>query len=98
MDKVSAGISTVFNQVFDQEPLNYLEAAGLFGIVANGRQNMAYLEVLYNHAHDSELKNLLKQAIEDQTEWLVDKAEHLLQTSHGRLPALHFVRRQLHDN
>lgn len=98
MEKVSAGIGAVFNHVFDKEPLNYLEAAGLYGIIAAGRHNMASLEILHNHARDPELKALLRRAIEEQTEWLIDKAEHILEASDGSLPTLHFVHRKLHDS
>ncbi|HMM19491.1 MAG TPA: DUF3231 family protein [Selenomonadales bacterium] len=98
MEKVSAGISAIANQVFDKEPLNYLEVAGLYAIVAAGRHNMVSLEVLYNHARDPELKALIRRAIDEQTDWLINKAEHLLQASDGLLPTLHFARRKLHDS
>lgn len=96
-DRIRAGIGTAVNTVFDNEPLNYLETAGLYGVILGGRQNVASLSILYNHAYDPDLRTLLKQAIDEQTEWLLARAEKTLEAAGADLPDLHFVRRTLHD-
>lgn len=98
MDKVNAKVSSTVNMMFDKESLNYLEAAGLFGIVAAGRQNISTLEILYNHAHDAELKGIIKQAIGEQSSWLVERSEKFLQEGDAGLPTFHFTRHKLHDS
>ncbi|WP_425058447.1 hypothetical protein SCACP_30980 [Sporomusa carbonis] len=98
MDKVSSQTRNIMNLVFDKEPLNYIEAAGLYGIIAQGRFNAAVLQVLYNHANDSELKALIKEAIDKHTEMTVAEAEDKLTGSDGHTPALKFVRRNLHSS
>ena len=98
MDKVSSQTRNIMNLVFDKEPLNYIEAAGLYGIIAQGRFNAAVLQVLYNHANDSELKALIKEAIDKHTEMTVAEAEDKLTNSDGHTPALKFVRRNLHSS
>lgn len=97
MEKLGAQVNTLVNQVMDKEPVNYLEAAALFNIVGNGRQNIASLEVFYNHAQDPDLKAMIKRAIDHETAWLVDKAETFLQDSGNRLSPPHLAHRKLHD-
>ncbi|MDF2636031.1 MAG: hypothetical protein K0R78_2905 [Pelosinus sp.] len=96
LETVSTETRNIFNMFFDKEPLNYLEAAGLYGMIAQGRYNVAALEVLYNHAHDPELKLLVKEAIERQTKVIVEHSEEMLQESGGRIPTLAFTQRTLH--
>ena len=88
----------MFNMFFDKEPLNYLEAAGLYGIIAQGRYNVAALEVLYNHAQDQDLKALIKEAIERQSKAIIEHSEEMLQESGGRIPTLSFSQRTLHKS
>jgi len=96
MDKVNSETRMVFNRFFDKEPLNYLEAAGLYGVIAQGRYNIAALEVMYNHAQDSTLKELIKEAISRHTKALISQSEEMLQDSGGQLPSLSFKQRTLH--
>lgn len=98
LEKVSSETRNVFNMMFDKEPLNYLEAAGLYGIIAQGRYNIAALEVVYNHAQDHELKVLIKEAIERHTKAIVEHSEELLKDSGGSLPSLTFSKRTLHKH
>lgn len=98
MDKINAQTRTIMSAIFDKEPLNYLEAAGLYGMVAQGRFNSAFLQVLYNHAHDPELKSLIKEAINHHTEMTIEEAEDKLFESDGHTPAFRFVKRNLHDS
>ncbi|WP_378950431.1 DUF3231 family protein [Pelosinus sp. sgz500959] len=96
LEKVSSETRSILNMFFDKEPLSYLEAAGLYGVIAQGRYNIASLEVIYNHAQDGELKALIKEAIEKQTKGLIEHSEKLLSDSGGTLPSLSFAKRTLH--
>lgn len=96
LEKVSSETRSILNMFFDKESLNYLEAAGLYGVIAQGRYNIASLEIMYNHAQDGELKSLIKEAIEKQTKGLIDHSEKLLSDSGGTLPSLSFTKRTLH--
>jgi hypothetical protein len=98
MDKINSQTRTIMSAIFDQEPLNYLEAAGLYGIIAQGRFNVALLQVMYNHAHDPELKSLIKEAIKHHSEITIEEAEDKLVESDGHTPAFKFVKRNLHDS
>lgn len=98
MDKVTEGTNTIFHMLFDREPLNYIEGAVLYGIVGQGRINMGILEVMYNQAQDSELKALIKDALESQTEFLMEKAESYLKSNETKLPEFHMERRTLHES
>jgi hypothetical protein len=96
LEKVSSETRSILNMFFDKEPLNYLEAAGLYGVIAQGRYNIASLEVIYNHAQDGELKALIKEAIDRHTKTLVEHSEKLLSDSGGPIPSLSFTKRTLH--
>lgn len=96
LDKINTETKVLFNNFFDKEPLNYLEAASLYGVVAQGRYNVAMLEVLYNHARDEDLKELIKEAIKTQTRVAIDQSEEKLQENGSQIPSLTFHRRTLH--
>jgi len=96
LDKISAETRNVINTLFDKEPLNYLEATSMYAIIAQGRHNAALLEILYNHAHDPDLKRLIKEAIDAQISLLISQAEDFLEESRGGIPNLRFPKRQLH--
>lgn len=96
-DKIISQAGTAVNMLFDKEPLNYVEIAALYAAIIAGRQSVATLAVLYNHAHDSDLRAILKRTIDEQTEWLVDNAEKALTAAGGKLPELHFTKRPLSD-
>lgn len=96
LEKVSSETRNILNMFFDKEPLNYLEAAGLYGVIAQGRCNIACLEVFYNHAQDSELKGLIHEAMDTQTKTLINHSEKLLSDSGGPLPIVSFTKRTLH--
>lgn len=96
LDKVSSETRSIFNMLFDKEPLNYLEAAGLYGVIAQGRYNIAALEVMYNHAQDSALKELIHEAIDAHTKNLIHQSEDLLEKSGASIPRLSFEQRTLH--
>lgn len=94
-EKLVSQAGTALNMLFDKEPPNYVETAALYASVLAGRQNVATLAVLYNHAGDSDLRALLKRAIDEQTEWLVETAEKTLTAAGVALPDLHFSERPL---
>ncbi|MBP2627940.1 MAG: hypothetical protein H6Q68_2651 [Firmicutes bacterium] len=96
LDRVSSETRGIFNMFFDKEPVNYLEAAGLYGVIAQGRYNIASLEVAYNHAQDGELKRLIMEAIDNHTKNLIEHSEKLLSESGGTLPTISFTKRTLH--
>lgn len=98
MDRITSAVNTTMNMVFDKEPLNYLEAAGLYGIVAAGHQNLSALQVFYNQAHDRELKMLIMQAIDEQTKWLVERAEKFLAAAKIPQPPIPSIQRRLHES
>jgi len=98
LDKINTAVNTTISMVFDKEPLNYLEAAGLYAIVAAGRQNLSGLEVLYNQAHDRDLRAIIKRAIDEQTKWLMERAEKFLAAAHVSPPAMPTIQRRLHDS
>ncbi len=98
MDKINSQTRTIVNAIFDKEPLNYMEAAGLYGIVAQGRFNTALLQVMHNHATDPELKALVKEAIDQHTKMTIEEAADKLIDSDGHTPPFRFVKRNLHNS
>ncbi|MBP2655260.1 MAG: hypothetical protein H6Q73_2829 [Firmicutes bacterium] len=98
MDKVNAGVNKVYNALFDKEPLNNLETTTLFTLIFAGRQNIAALQVLYNHAYDNDLKAIIKEAHDNQTTWLVDHAEKLLEKNKTSSPSLSLPCHNLHQS
>ncbi len=97
LDKVNVETRNIVNMFFDKEPINYIEAAGLYSIIAQGRYNIAALEVMYNHAQDSSLKELINEAIEQHTQSLIEQSEDILGKNGGKLPTLSFTSRTLHN-
>lgn len=97
LDRVNAQTRNIVNMFFDKETINYLEAASLYGIVAQGRHNIAMLEVLHNQAQDGDLKELIREAIEYHTSLLLDESEEILAHNDAALPSLRFERRELHQ-
>ncbi|CUH94375.1 hypothetical protein P22_0441 [Propionispora sp. 2/2-37] len=96
LDRVNSETRNIFNMFFDKEPLNYLEAASLYGVVGQGRLNIVILEIMYNHAQDAELKKLIKEAIESHTGSLIEESEAFLENSGAEVPSLQFQKRTLH--
>lgn len=97
-ERINEETREFFQNMLDKEPLNYLEASGLYGVIAQGRYNVSVLETLYNHAQNAELKQLIRQAEESLTKTLIDKSEDLLQENGTQLPSVTFPRRTLHKS
>jgi hypothetical protein len=96
-EKLMAQAGTALDMMFDKEPPNYVETAALYASIMAGRQNIATLSVLYNHARDTDLRALIKRSLDEQTEWLTTTAEKTLAAAGAKLPDLHFTPRDLAD-
>lgn len=97
MDKVKAETRNVMNMVFDKETINLVECAALYSTISQGRYNLAVLEIMYNHATDRELRELIQQAIDEHTRNTVDASEMLINHKGGKEPSQHLERRKLHS-
>lgn len=98
VDKVNSNVRGAFQTLFDKEPVNYLEGASLYGIIAQGRLNLASLEVLYNHAEDPELKDLIKESIDSLVIPVIKGCESFLERSSVESPQFSFAEHRLHDS
>lgn len=90
VDRVKAYTRSVVQSIVDKEPLNYLEAAGLFGVILQARHNIFMLSSLYNQALDPELRELTKQAIYEQAVPMIEKCEELMRAGNAEPPDAHF--------
>jgi hypothetical protein len=95
LDKVTSETRNILNMFFDNEPLNYLEAASLYSIISQGRYNISILQVMYNHAQDITLKELIREVIDRHTRLTVEQSEDILKDKGQPLPRIHFNDRQL---
>lgn len=95
LDKVTSETRNILNMFFDDEPLNYLEAASLYSIISQGRYNISILQVMYNHAEDPTLKELIHEVIDRHNRLLVEQSENLLKDKGQPLPRIHFNDRRL---
>lgn len=98
MDKINSVTRAAAQVLLDKEAVNYLEAGSMYGIIAQGRYNMAVLSVLYNHAQDSELKELIKEAIENLTKLTIERCEALMKAGDAEIPVFDWTERKLHDH
>ncbi len=90
IDQIQAYTRSIIQSVVDKEPLNYLEAAGLYAIVLQSRHSIAMLCSLYNQAQDTELRTLIKDAIYEQTLPVIEKCESLMNAGKAEIPKEHF--------
>lgn len=98
MDKVESMTRAQIQAIFDKEPVNYLEGASLYGTIAQGRLNLSALEILYNHAQDPELKNLITEAINDLVIPTIEHCERLLEESGAQIPQFRFNKHKLYKD
>lgn len=96
IDKVSSNARGTWQTIFDKEPVNYLEAGALYGIIAQGQHTLAVLSVMYNHAHDPELKKLIKESMNDLARPTIEACGKLLSEGEAEIPQLQFIERKLH--
>ncbi len=97
LDNVSAGTRSMVQTIVDKESVNYIEAGMLYGIVLQGRYNVSFLSILYNHAQSPQLKQLIKEAIDDLTEETIDECEGLLRAGDAKVPTLNFPEHSLEN-
>lgn len=90
VDQVKAYTRSIVQAIVDKEPISYLEAAGLFGIILQGRHNISVLSSLYNQAQHSGLKALLAEAIDGQMQPMIKKCEELMAAGQAELPEASF--------
>lgn len=98
IDKVESTTRAQIQAVLDKEPVNYLEGASLYGTIAQGRYNLSVLEILYNHAQDPELKNLITEAIDRLVIPTIEHCERLLEESGAQIPQFQFNDHKLHKD
>lgn len=98
IDRVNSVTRGTFQAIFDKEPVNYLEGASLYGIIAQGRLNLSSLQVLYNHARDSELKKLIHEVMDNILTPLIKDCEALLERSNAQIPQVRFAEHGLHES
>lgn len=97
VDKINASTRATMQEIFDKEPVNYLEAASMYGIIAQGRHTLSVLSVLYNHAQDPELKKLIKESMDNLTIPTIEHCESFLRDSDAPIPQFHFSEHHLHE-
>lgn len=97
IDQVKIFTRTMVQSVVDKEPLNYLEAASLFGIILQARHNISILSSFYNQALDPELRDLIKDAIYEQAIPSIETCEELMRAGDGELPDEHFTPHTLYE-
>ncbi|SDF69004.1 DUF3231 family protein [Sporomusa acidovorans] len=97
LDQLKAYARTIVQSIVDKEPLNYMEAAGLFGLLLQARHNIPILSSFYNQAQDNELKKIIKQAIYEQTIPAIEELERLMCAGNAELPEVHFSSPILHN-
>ncbi|MGE4272944.1 MAG: DUF3231 family protein [Desulfitobacterium sp.] len=95
MDKVQSAARATVQGMIDREPVNYLEGGAIYGIISQGRHNLSSLEIMYNHAQDSELKERILEAMEKLTRPLIEECEGLLKECNAEVPQFHFTNHQL---
>lgn len=90
LDQVSAVSRSIVQEMVDEESVNYIEAALLYGMVTTARYHVAVLSVFHNHAQDPQLRQLIKDAIDNLAEKTIKKCEALLLTGDAKLPSVKF--------
>lgn len=68
------------------------------GITVNARYHITLLTLLSNHAQDTELKELIKDALDNLSKETNKKCEELLQLGEAQLPTIRFLERSLESN
>lgn len=90
LDQVRSGGRAIIESLLDKEPVNYIEAGALYGMVATGRYHVAVLSAFYNHAQDPALRELIKEAIDQLSEATVKKGENLLEAGGAKAPTIDY--------
>ncbi|MDR3592540.1 MAG: DUF3231 family protein [Negativicutes bacterium] len=97
IDQVDALTRKIVQAVVDKEPIGYLEAAGLYGLILQARHNISLLSSFYNQAEDAELRALIKEAIYEQTLPAIEECEKLMRAGDAQAPDIHFPPHPLYE-
>ncbi|WP_371373450.1 DUF3231 family protein [Sporomusa aerivorans] len=97
IDQVKAYTRTILQSIFDKEPVNYMEASSLYGLILQARHNISLLSSFYNQASDPELRDLIKTAIYQHAVPTIENCEKLLREGGAELPDTHFPSHPLYD-
>ena len=97
VDQVKALTRTIVQAIVDKEPISYMEAAGLYGIILQARHNISVLSSFYNQAEEPELRTLIKEAIYEQAIPAIEECEKLMRAGEAELPDEHFPPHPLYD-
>ncbi|HEY3424106.1 MAG TPA: hypothetical protein VGL27_04850 [Negativicutes bacterium] len=90
LDKINAYSRSFVQAIVDKEPVSYLEAAGLYSIIVQGKLNISILSLFYKLARDSDLKRLTGEAIDEIMKPTIIKCENLLRDGGAKLPDVDF--------
>jgi len=90
LDQVSATSRSIVQQTVDKESVNY-------AMVTTGRYHVAVLSVFHNHAQEPQLRQLIKEAIDNLSEKTVKKCEALLLTGDAKIPSVRFPEHPLEN-
>jgi hypothetical protein len=97
IDQIKAVTRMVVQAVIDKEPLGYSEAAALFGLVLQARHNISLLSCFYNQAEDTQLREVIKAAIYEETLPTIEACEKLIRDGEAALPEAHFPPHPLYE-
>lgn len=97
LEKVSAQARSMVQPLIDKEAVNYVESGVLYGIVMQGRYHVSFLSILHNHARDSKLRHLIKEALDELSEVTIVKCEDLLRAGDAQVPAFDLPVHSLDD-
>lgn len=98
VDQVKAWTRSIVQSVVDKEPISYLEAAGLYGLILQARHNISVLSSFYNQAEEPKLRELIKEAIYEQALPAIEECEKLMRAGEAELPVVHFPPHTLYDD
>ena len=90
LDQINAKSRSIVQGFVDQEPLNYIEAGLMHQFIITGRYHVSLLSVLHNHAKDPELKQLIKDALNDLSEDTIKYCEDFLKAENAVLPSVRY--------
>lgn len=97
IDQVKGYTRMLVQMVTDKEPVSYVEAAALYGIILQAKHNISMLSSFYNQAEDPDLRELIKEAIYEHALPTIEDCEKLMKAGEAEIPQLHFPPHPLYD-
>lgn len=76
----------VFGGNQKEEPLNYSEVSGIWGVLSAAKLSLAEHQTLYNHAGDKDLRKLIEDLIQDMIKPVIKRTEQVLKENGVELP------------